>query len=83
MATSFVCVILKNSEDIIIVENKWINLSMSRMFNGAGAKKFAERKIFYSPNSKDNANFNMPARDQFDGDITACYWGHCLMGFGK
>lgn len=80
---SYVCVILKNSKEIIVVPHTWINLSASRVFNGAGAKKFVERKIYYSPNASTKATFTLPIREQFDETINSCYLGKCLMGFGK
>lgn len=72
-------VILKESKHILIVKSSWcqnIKENIDILRNGNSA--FVERSIFYSPNLKEDSNFELPLSTTFNANTTGCYKGFIL-----
>lgn len=82
MNNIYCVVLLKNSRKVLIVEHNWVTTLVNCNDINYGVKRSTERKIFYSPESK-QANFTLPVRDEFNGDIDGCYIGYLLKSLGK
>lgn len=84
MDSLYIVVIFAKSKEIKVVPWKWVEgLNAARVFNGGGARKFIQRKVFFCVNFNTEANFALNIQEQFDDSIEACYECRVLKAFGK
>lgn len=77
------CVLLKNSDDMIIVKSAWcekLNKAASRIH---GCHPWEMMKIFYSPDRTKRANFHLQVMRTFIDTRMACYYGFVVKICGK
>lgn len=80
-----ILVILVESKAKLIIPLKWLHNTsgdMSWIINW-GIKKGRDRKIFFSPNENDDADFGLEARGDFCSSISACYMARVIKSCGK
>lgn len=78
------CVVLfENLEVIKVIPSKWIEKFMSAENVNCGSKPHHMYKIFYSPDSTIQPDFQSTIRQTFVANEPGCYNGHVLRSFGK
>lgn len=79
-----ILVILVESKQKIIIPLKWIQIErndMSWIINW-GIKRGLDRKIFFSANEDDEADFNLAMKTEFSNMASACYIARIIKSCG-
>lgn len=78
------CVVyLQRSKGLIVVKSAWCDKINDAKSINSGLHPGRKRKIFFSPEKKAKADFQMEPKTVFDGNIAACYFGFVLRNCGK
>lgn len=78
-------VILSESREKLIIPLKWLHHESTDMswIVDFGIKESRDRKLFFSTNANDKADFSLPIRIQFCPQVAACYIGKVLRSCGN
>lgn len=78
------CVIVKNTKKILVLKSAWCDYIKNNAENvNTGVPSWSTTKIFFSPDKKQVADFQLETTPQFDENQTGCYEGYILRVFGN